>query len=63
MNKRYFKDFYGDTACIAETRNGYRLTVSAGGRRHWNKVYVTYRGARIAMGRMGDCWREVPPAR
>ena len=62
MQKRYYKGHYGSTACIAETRKGWRLTASSSGRRFWNKVYSTYRGARIALGRLGDGegdWREV----
>ena len=58
MSKRVFKDFYGATASISQTYDGYRLRTCAGGRRT-NKVYSTYRGARIAMGRMGDGWKEV----
>lgn len=62
-NKRYFKDFYGGTASIAETPKGFRLRcANAHSGRTVNKVYETYRGARTAMGRMSDGWREVAPA-
>lgn len=59
MNKRYYKGHYGSSACIAETRKGWRLTASSSGGRFWNKVYSTYRGARIALGKLGDGGREL----
>lgn len=60
MATRYFKDFYGCTASIKENAGCYWLRVSnAHGRRIKNAAYETYRGARSAMGRMGDCWKEV----
>lgn len=57
--KRYFKDACGGTASIKETPKGlYRLRVADGtGRTTKRGVYDTHRGARIAMGRMSDCWR------
>lgn len=58
--KRYFKDVYGCTASIAKTRTGFRLRVSgSNGQLFRNDVFGTYRGARNAMGRMSDGWREV----
>lgn len=62
MAKRHFRDFYGCTASISEGRGEFpfRLRVSAAnGHRFCDRTYATYRGARAAMGRMGDCWREV----
>lgn len=57
--KKYFRDFYGCTASIAKTRSGlYELRVFAG--KTTKKRYETYRGARAAMSRMSDGWREVP---
>ena len=58
---RRFRDFFGCTAEITETRHGeYRLTTwTPQGIPVINKVYGTYRGARIAMGRMSDGWKEV----
>lgn len=59
-NKRYFKDFYGCSACISRKRNGkYNLKVSAPIKRIWDKDYATYSGARIAMGKLSDGWWEV----
>ena len=55
---KYYRDFYGATASIKAVHAGYRLTVSAGGKRV-TKVYATERGARIALGRWSDSWREV----
>lgn len=57
--KKYYKDFYGATASIAQAPDGFRLKVSAGGMRHTNKVYATERGAKSAMNRMGDSWNEI----
>ncbi len=60
MGKRYFKDFYGGSASIGETARGHVLTVCDGsGRRVLRRTYGTYRGARAAMGRASDGWREV----
>lgn len=57
--KKYFKDFYGATASIQTGRDGKaKLSVTAGGKRTV-KTYSTELGARIAMGRMSDCWKEV----
>jgi len=58
--KEYYKDFYGCTASIAKTKNGYRLKVFAGVRYIVNKTYSTYRGAKIALGRTGEAgdWRR-----
>ena len=60
MGKRHYTDCYRGTASIVEEARGYVLTVCDGhGRRTLRKAYGTWRGARIAMGRMSDCWREV----
>ena len=56
--KKYYRDFYGATASIKAVHAGYRLTVSAGGKRT-TKTYSTERGARIALGKYSDAWREV----
>ena len=58
--KRYFKDFYGTTASISQTKMGFRLVLAG---RNWRetKTYETERGARIAMGKALECWKEVEP--
>ena len=59
---RYFRDHYGSTASIVEGEGErpFRLRISAyDGRRWCDRSYGTYRGARVALGRMGDCWEEV----
>ena len=57
---RYYKDIYGCTASITEDWTTYHLRVSnAYGQRILSKRYTTFRGARIAMGKMSDCWREI----
>ncbi len=58
-----YHDSYGGQACIRISKNGgARLTVHAGGKTIHAKDYVTYRGAKIAMGRMSDTWRRVGTA-
>ena len=59
MAARYFKDFYGCTASIKERSDGRFTLRVASGASKTNKVYETYRGARSAMSRMSDGWREV----
>ena len=64
MMKKYYKDFYGSTASIEEIKRSgktYFVLVTCvsngelGRRRHCK----TFRGARIAMGKMSDGWNEV----
>ena len=65
MVTRYFRDFYGCSASITEEHGEYpfRLKVSAAnGHRYCNRTYTTYKGARAAMSRLGDCWKEVEVA-
>lgn len=52
----YFRDFYGCTASITHCRNGtFRLRISnPHGQRFILKYYPTYRGAKIAMGRISE---------
>ena len=62
--KKYYKDFYGSTASIEEVQNGgatfFRLkTCCSNGLIREQKHYKTFRGARIALGRMSDDWKEV----
>ena len=52
--KEFYRDIYGCTASITKVSGGYRLKVFAGYRYIINKVYATYRGAKIAMGKTGD---------
>ncbi len=54
-----YKDFYGATATIKKTYDGYKLVVSVMGRKVISKTYNTERGAKIAMGRVGDAWRQI----
>ena len=57
--KRY-RDFYGCHAVIRTSKNGSaRLTVrNPYGKLIKTQDYSTERGAKIAMGRMGDGWTE-----
>lgn len=59
MKARFFKDSYGSLASIRQHADSFRLIVSCGGRRYYIRNYSTYRGARIALGKLGDCWKEV----
>lgn len=62
--KRYFRDAYGATASIRENRDGSASLVvcDTHGRRFFGKCYGSYIGARRALGKLGDCWREMPAA-
>lgn len=62
MMTKYYKDCYGCTAKITERRDGTaRLSVSTGsGYRFVNKVYDSFSGARISLGKIGaGMFREV----
>lgn len=57
---KMYHDFYGAHACIRTYKDGSaRLTIRIGnGKLVHAKNYKTERGARIAMGKLGDCWHE-----
>lgn len=56
---RYFRDSYGCTASLAKRPDGVLLSVRDGhGRLLIRRTYATEHGARIALGRCSDCWRE-----
>ena len=59
--KKVFIDFYGCSASIRLSPSGcaHLIVRDAWGKKIHDKMYVTLRGARIAMGRMSDGWREV----
>lgn len=59
--KKYFKDFYGCSASITIKASGTAvLKVSDSyGKRFWNKEHKSERGARCAMAKLSDGWREV----
>lgn len=55
----YYEDFYGSTASLKEWGSKWILTVRLpSGDLYSKKSYPTYKGAKIALGRMGDAWRE-----
>ena len=58
--KKYFYDFYGGTASITIRRDKKAKLIvrDAYGGKTIDKVYDTERGAKIAMGRCSDGWRE-----
>ena len=60
MIATYYRDFYGSTASIKQSANSALLTVrtSYGKIIHY-KRYKTFKGARIALGRLSDCWEFV----
>ena len=60
MIKKYFKDFDGSTASIIQHSGGsFNLKISIPhGKRIINKNYLTYRGARNALGKLGQSWQE-----
>lgn len=59
MSKRYYRDIYGATASIEEHRDGSATLRAQAGLARTVKRYSSSKGARIAMGRMSDGWREV----
>jgi hypothetical protein len=57
MKKQFFKDFYGNTASITKKTEGYVLIIrDYYGKLSYRKTYETAKGAKIALGKMGDCW-------
>lgn len=62
--KAIYTDFYGCTATLQQAagRETTKLTVrTSGGHLIHRQEYHTWRGAKIAMGKLGDCWREKSP--
>lgn len=59
--KKNYKDFYGCTASITVYRDGRaKLVIRTPGNKYVTRgEYKTERGARIAMGRASDCWRQI----
>ena len=56
---KFFRDFYGNTACIRTFKNGSaRLTIRVGTKLVKAQNYKSERGARIALGRFGDSFTE-----
>ena len=59
MKAEYYRDFYGSTASLKERGNRFILTVRlSDGRLYSKKSYTSRRGAKIALGKMGECWKE-----
>ena len=62
---RYFRDeVYNQMAEIKETDSGKfhaRIIQVRNGKKYWafNRVFTTYAGARIAVGKRGYEWKEV----
>ena len=57
----HYKDFYGSVATIKYAGNGkYRLVIYCHHTvKSLDRTYSTIRGAKIAMGKYGDCWHEL----
>ena len=57
---KYYRDFYGSTASLKQWGKKWILTVRIGnGNLYSKKSYATFKGARIALGKMGDAWEEI----
>lgn len=59
--RAFYTDFYGCHAdlCQMMHSNETRLTIrDPYGNIIHRKYYCTWRGARIAMGKLSDCWRN-----
>lgn len=59
MKKTYYKDFYGSKASITEYNDGTALLVTFAGFTRRSKKYKTVKGAKIALGKYSECWKEV----
>ena len=56
---QYYSDLYGSTASIKKWGNKWILTArTCYGDIFYKKNYETYRGVKIALGKIGECWRE-----
>ena len=58
---KYFKDFYGCTASIRLNKDGSASLKIRNpyGKGILGKCYGSERAAKVAMGRVGDCWKEI----
>lgn len=56
--RKFYRDAYGAKAALWKGSKGYGLLVTCMGKRIIAKTYATERGAKIAMGKVGDCWKE-----
>lgn len=56
--KRYYKDFYGCTASIEEHRDGSATLRMVAGNTKTKKTYKTVHGAKVAIGKLSDGWKE-----
>lgn len=61
MKKRYFKDWYGCTASIRINRDlSASLSIADSTGKHiFGKCYGTEHGARVALSKWSDTWKEV----
>lgn len=62
MITTFYRDFYGCFATVTERRDGTaHLVMKLGnnGKIFHSKTYKSVRGAKIAMGRMSDGWRQL----
>lgn len=59
--KKYFRDFYGCTASIRVNSDGSASlkVANAHGKGIYGKCYGSERAAKVALGKLGDCWKEV----
>lgn len=56
----YYRDFYGCVATIEKYQYCCVLTIKTGnGDIIHKKTYQTHKGARIAMGKLSDCWHFI----
>jgi len=55
---KFYKDFYGCTASITEHKDGTATLVMVAGMTRTTKKYNTIRGAKMAMSRQSDGWKE-----
>ena len=58
--KTYYKDFYGSTASITEHKDGTATLKICDpyGKRVFRATFTSLRGAKISLGKQGDCWTK-----
>lgn len=56
--KTYYRDFYGSTASVTEHKDGTATLkiCDSYGKQVFRATFTNIRGAKISLGKQGDCW-------
>ena len=61
MKKKYFADFYGNTASISESGSGFKLVCRDVRGKVWKRSeHVSEKAAKASLYRTGDGWHSTP---